>query len=156
MKESIGYTVTLDIIFIFIIIVFSFLASTIVYFRTNKTSNIITEIIEKSGGYNYKAVEEITDKLGSIGYSSKDVNCSNIYKKIDKKERNRCVVTDSDGTGGYCVFLCREEYKGECHYYYKTSINMEVNLPIINDILNVPIFANTNRLYDFEDQVTCK
>ena len=29
-----------------------------------------------------------------------------------------------------------------------------LNIPIINDILDIPIFSNTNRLYDFESNLT--
>ena len=35
------------------------------------------------------------------------------------------------------------------YYYYKTRTNMMINIPIINDILNIPIYSNTNRLYNF-------
>ena len=43
-------------------------------------------------------------------------------------------------------------FDGEWYYYYKTSTNMMINIPLINDLLNIPIFSNTNRLYDFECQ----
>ena len=37
-----------------------------------------------------------------------------------------------------------------------TTSKNEPDSTIINNILDIPIFSNTNRLYDFEDQNTCK
>ena len=42
-----------------------------------------------------------------------------------------------------------KEIDGE-YYYYKIRTNMMFNIPIIHDVLDIPIYSNTNRLYDFE------
>ena len=159
MKESIGYTVTLNIIIIFIIIVFTFLSAVLIYYKSNKVSNVITETIEKYEGYNDIAKIEITSNLLSWGYNKNSVNCNNYYNKIGDKEIKNCPkVLNNNGDGltngseGYCVFVCREMFDDEWYYYYKISTNMMINIPIVNDILNFPIFSNTNRLYDFECQ----
>lgn len=159
MKESIGYTVTLNIVIIFIVVVFTFLSTALIYFKSNKISNIITETIEKYGGYNVSAQNEIQLKLSSWGYNKNRVSCYNYYNRIGEQEQKKCSGSLTTGNDGYCVFLCREkivdeidEEQEEWYYYYKISTNMMVNIPIINDILNFPIFSNTNRLYDFECQ----
>ena len=154
MKESVGYTVTLNIVITFIIIVFAFLFAALIYFKSNKVSNVITETIEKYEGYNNHTVNEIQMKLSSIGYNRTSVNCVNYGRKISSREF--CSESLTDGSDGYCVFVCSEEHDNECYYYYKISTNMMINIPIINDLLNIPIFSNTNRLYDFADQDTCK
>ena len=156
MKESIGYTVTLNIAILFIIIVFAFLSAALIYFKSNKVSNIITETIEKYEGYNTYAKNETNTKLTSLGYNKKQVNCITYYNKIGDKERDKCSSSLTDGSDGYCIFVCKEMFDSECYYYYKISTNMMINIPIINEILDIPIFSNTNRLYDFEDQKTCK
>lgn len=165
MKESIGYTVTLNIVITFIIIVFAFLSAALIYFKSNKISNLTTEIIEKREGYSSVVKNEISSQLSSIGYNKKPVNCTTIYNKIDSKLldgkyiNGECSILSSvTGSEGYCVFVCTEydEPNDECYYYYKISTNMMINIPIINDLLDIPIFSNTNRLYDFEDQITCK
>ena len=166
MKESIGYTVTLNIVITFIIIVFAFLSAALIYFKSNKVSNVITETIEKYEGYSSIAQTEINSKMISLGYNRKPVNCEKYYNKIGKKEQQeKCLLSLNyvnggygltDGEDGYCVFLCVEQFDGDCYYYYKISTNMMINIPIINDLLDIPIFSNTNRLYDFKDQVTCK
>ena len=154
MKESIGYTVTLNIIIVFLIIIFTFLSAILVYFKSNKISNVITETIEKYEGYNTYAKNEISSKLTSWGYNKNNVNCDKYYSKIGKKERSNCSISLTDGSEGYCVFVCREfmNEEEEWYYYYKISTNMMINIPIINNLLNIPIFSNTNRLYDFECQ----
>ena len=156
MKESVGYTVTLNIVITFIIIVFAFLSAALIYFKSNKVGNVITETIEKYEGYNSYAQTEVNSKLTSIGYNKKAVNCEKYYNRMDVEDQNGCDKSNkkglTSGNDGYCIFVCRELYKGEWYYYYKISTNMMLNVPIINELLDVPIFSNTNRLYDFECQ----
>lgn len=147
MKESIGYTVTLNIVITFIIIIFAFLSAVLVYYKSYKVSNIITDAIEKYEGYNDNAKIEITNNLNSIGYNKKKLNRCNDINGCSKIDHNN---------DGYCVYLCTENVSDECYYYYKIKSNMVINIPIINDIIDFPIFSNTNRMYDFEDQHTCK
>jgi len=153
MKESVGYTVTLNIVITFIIIVFAFLSAALIYFKSNRVSNVITETIEKYEGYNSYSISEISTKLTSLGYNRNSVNCTNYYNRIDSNERNKCSTSLTNGTDGYCVFVCREiTSDDEWYYYYKISTNMMINIPIVNNLLNIPIFSNTNRLYDFACQ----
>ena len=154
MKESVGYTVTLNIVITFIIIIFAFLSAALIYFKSNKVSNVITETIQKYEGYNYIAQNEIDAKLTSIGYSRKPVNCDKYYYKLSDKEQKECPISKklNEGKDGYCVFECREMFDGEYYYYYKISTNLVFNVPIINEMLDIPIFSNTSRLYDFECQ----
>lgn len=153
MKESVGYTVTLNIVITFIIIVFAFLSAALIYFKSNKVSNVITDTIEKYEGYNTIAQNEINTKLTSLGYNKKSVDCTNYYNRIGDSERDNCGPSLTTGDDGYCVFVCDEVVDGENYYYYKISTNMMLNIPIINDILDIPIFSNTNRLYDFESNL---
>lgn len=163
MKESIGYTVTLNIVITFIIIVFAFLSAALIYFKSNKASNIITETIEKYEGYNKIAENEIQAKLTSLGYNKKPVDCNKYYKQLgtlldpnsnsDLKNGECYNKYSSTGKYGYCVFYCIEEdsVTGDMYYFYKITTNMLINIPIINDILDIPIFSNTNRLYSFDE-----
>ena len=81
MKESIGYTVTLNIMIVFITIVVAFLCAALVYFKSNKVSNIITTAIEKYEGYSTSSINEIALKLKSLGYGSHSINCD-LTKKL--------------------------------------------------------------------------
>lgn len=151
MKESVGYTVTLNIVITFIIIVFAFLSATLIYFKSNKASNIITSSVEKYEGYNSLAKAEITSKLSSLGYNKKSIKSKCAQEPII----DGCTFVETTGDDGYCVYFCSECQEGDSYYYYKIRTNMVLNVPIINDLLDIPIFSNTNRLYDFSGEA-CK
>ena len=156
MKESVGYTVTLNIAITFIIIVFAFLSATLIYFKSNKVSNIIVNSIEKYEGYNHHAESQVLRGLSAIGYNIKSIESSCTSRAViddtnDTGNRGvKCELTsDSSGRGknGYCVYLCTDT--NEEYYYYRVRTNMMFNVPIINNLLDIPIYSNTNRLYDF-------
>lgn len=165
MKESIGYTVSLNIMIVFITIVVAFLCAALIYFKSNKASNIITSAIEKYEGYSLEAQNEIALNLNSLGYGSRSVRCENPHEDKDgngltddfDKNAVRCDLIET-GQNGYCVYICYEEnnfdlttnkYLGE-YYYYKIRTNMMITVPILNDFMDIPIYSNTNRLYYFK------
>ena len=158
MKESIGYSVTINIVITFIVIIFAFLAAAVVYFKTNKASNIVVDSIQKYEGYNTTAKNEIIRKLGSLGYGSHSINCSSSLSSTSPyyaKVKASCTYVDPSGEGassnrGYCVYECVDQGV-EDYYYYKVRINMMINVPIIGDLLDIPIYSNTSRIYDFEN-----
>ena len=151
MKESIGYTVTLNIMIVFITIVVAFLCAALIYFKSNKVSNVITTVIEKYEGYNTSAINEISMNLSSLGYGSHAINCDNTVNdkvvKTDSNPNGICNLVSSKNENSYCVYKCVES-NGE-YYFYKIRTNMMINIPIIHDILDIPVYSNTNRLYDF-------
>lgn len=152
MKESIGYTVTLNIVITFIIIVFAFLSAALIYFKSNKVSNVITDAIEKYEGFNDLSITEINSKMTSLGYSSKSINCGSFVE--DKGAiGEKCDLKEIDGANpGFCVYLCKDVNDSK-YYYYKIKTNMMINIPIINDLLDIPIYSTTNRMYDFSDEL---
>lgn len=156
MKESVGYTVTLNIIITFIIIIFTFISAALIYFKSNKVSNIITDAIEKYEGYNSLSDKEMAVKLASVGYNKSNIKCATSVNSSEKNKTKCSLIrtlpnatSANAGKNGYCVYLCNE---GE-YYYYKIRTNMMINIPIINNILNIPIYSNTNRLFDFENNL---
>lgn len=159
MKESVGYTVTLNIMIVFITIAIAFLCAALIYFKSNKVSNIITTAVEKYEGYNTTTINEINKKLASIGYNRKKITCDETVEDKGSNYTNNgkqvCNLvnpssfgsSESAGQNGYCVYKCIEA-NGE-YIFYKIRTNMMLNIPIINNILDIPIYSNTNRLYDF-------
>lgn len=148
MKESVGYTVTLNIVITFIIIVFAFLSAALIYFRSNKISNVITDAIEKYEGYNDFSVAEINSKITSLGYGSRTINCGSGIDDNGALNGYCNTVTNDKALPGFCVYLCTDAEDSN-YYYYKIRTNMMINIPIINDLLNIPIYSVTNRMYDF-------
>lgn len=147
MHESIGYTVTLNIMIVFIVIIFFFITGTFIYFKGNKTNNIITDALERHEGYNTLAQNEIDIKISNIGYNKNEIKCATTVKE---KNTSTCNIEANKGAEGYCIYLCTTKIDGENYYYYKVKTNMMLNIPIINNIVNVPIYTNTTRFYDFE------
>jgi len=150
MKESIGYTVTLNIMIVFITIIVAFLCAALIYFKSNKVSNVITTAIEKYEGYNTSSINEINANLTSIGYGSYAINCASEVEDKGAKNGRCLIVSNLNGSGirGYCVYECYEtngDYK-----FYKIRTNMMIGIPIIHDILDIPVYSNTNRLYIFK------
>ena len=144
MKESIGYTVTLNIVIMFIVIVFAFLSAVLIYYKSNKINNVIIDSIEKYEGFNNLAVNEINTKMSSLGYNINPINnCSDTT--TDGNRECNIVNEENSRTKGYCVYECIDED----YYYYRVRSRMVINIPLVNELLNIPVFSNTNRLYDF-------
>lgn len=150
MHESIGYTVTLNIMIVFIVIIFFFITGVLIYFKGNKTNNIITDALERHEGYNDLAQKEIDSKITSIGYNKNKITCSTTTKE---KGSITCNLFANKGSDGYCIYMCETNINGEFYYYYKVRTNLRLNIPIIGDIVNVPIYTNTSRFYDFESNL---
>ena len=152
MRESISYTVILNIAIVFITIIVAFLLAALVYFKSNKASNVITSAIEKYEGYNALSYAEIIEKLSTLGYGFSNTNC--------KEKHNGCSRVDLDlvgvvsGADGFCVYECSKEETlpdgtVDRYYYYKIKTMMNINIPIVNDILSIPIYSNSNKMYDY-------
>ena len=131
MRESISYTVTLNFVITFIIVVFALLSATLIYFKSNKVGNIITNSIEKYEGYNKLSEEKIYELLFYTGYNMKQVNCRESIP-ASKGSNTVCNLVMGNNTGhslgdrGYCVYICDEND----YYYYRIRTNMMINLPI--------------------------
>ena len=140
MKESIGSTASLNIMIAFIAIVFAFLAASLSYYKAFKVNNAITNAIEKYEGYNDLAKNEIAQKLESLGYQRYDANCS------EEKKFNSKTFTYVASDQGYCIY----QYKGsgEQRYdEYGITTYMTINLPIISDLVKIPINTVSNEIY---------
>lgn len=150
MKESVGYTVSLNIMIVFITIIVAFFCAALIYFKSNKVSNVITSAIEKYEGYNTTSIREITTNLNSLGYGSHAIGCDTSVSEEKVIDGTCLLVSDSSGNGsrGYCVYECFED-NGE-YKFYKIRTNMMLSIPIIHEILDIPIYSNTNRLYIFK------
>lgn len=138
MKQGVGFSVTINIIAIFIVVTFAFLVTTLNYYKAYKINNAITSSIEKYEGYNDLAVTEIEGKLTSLGYvnSKKDCANANLNKNIAKFS--------------YCIYeLNLNKNTGKFKYKIVTYLNF--NIPIINTTLNLPVTTTTEPIYYFSD-----
>lgn len=141
MGSSIGHAFLYNLIIFFIIIIFAFLSGTLSYYKAFKVNNRIVHAIEKYEGYNELAKEEVDRILSSFGYSLERANC--------KDEYNDMFFVDAfDYNYNYCIYIETETPEKNTYYSYGVLTYMKLDLPIIN-ILNIPVFTRTNKIYKF-------
>ena len=151
MKESIGSTASLNIIFTFIAIVFAFLAGTLSYYKAFKVNNIIVNSIEKFEGFNSLSISEINSKLSSLGYQRFSGNCDNnvTYGNLEYNldfDTNRTV-------DGICIYINSDTDTHNDQYLVVTY--MSINLPIVGDFLKLPVRTVTSPIYRCYGRKNC-
>lgn len=170
MRQSIGTTFMLNFIILFIFLVFAFLAGTLSYYKAYRINNYIVNGIEKYEGYNDYAKAEIAKGLTSLGY---DISVSSDCP--DTKEITHVSYDDSGNATfkvegqrvsnnvneGYCIYLFWNDvgakaYDGnglattDIYYTYGILTYMKMRFPVVENILKIPIFSRTNRMYCFD------
>jgi len=148
MKESIGSTASLNIVFVFIAIIFAFLAASLSYYKAFKVNNIISNSILKYEGYNALSSNEIDSKLNSIGYQRYNVNCP-LTKEFNGVENDLV----SDGENGICVYLYsaadinNTTDNSDRYYQYNIITYMTINLPVVGELIKIPVKTTTDEIY---------
>lgn len=149
MRQSIGYTQTLNIMIVFITVVFMFIFGIVNYYKAYKVNNVLISGIEKFEGYNKYSESDILVRIDLLGYDTSSTNCY--------KQHGECsLVSDSelysnaDGDKGYCVYYCND---GNDYYHYRVGTNMFINIPIINKIIPIKVYSNSKIMYDFEKAI---
>lgn len=164
MKESISYSFLLNIVVLFIFICFAIVMGILSYYRAFKANAMIIESIEKYEGFNCVSKAEISKKLNTIAYNTPfNVNCNSIDGNcVTDENHNYAVVSydlDFEGTKIYGNEM-NSSYKcdgpdGACktnkHYQYGVYTYMYVDLPIVSNILRLPVFGKSDILYEFRN-----
>ena len=152
MKQGAGFSVTINIIAIFIVVTFAFLVASLNYYKAYKVNNAVMASIEKYEGYNDLSKKEIAKKLDGLGYVNGNVTCS-----IDNSNSNEHIETDAVGmhynnkTYSVCIYKETKDLKktGKAKYKIVTFVNF--NIPVINQVLNLPVKTYTEGIYQFND-----
>lgn len=145
MSGPVGHTFLYNLIIFFIIVIFAFISGTLSYYKAFKVNNKIIYAIEKYEGYNKLSKEEIDRILGNLGYSLEDANCKENYKKM-------YLINSVGENYDYCVYIENERPAKNTYFYYGVLTYMKLDLPIIN-VLNIPVFTRTNKIYKFTTTV---
>lgn len=140
MKQGVGFTATINIIMIFIVVTFAFLAATLSYYKAYKVNNAISDSIEKYEGYNDLAKEEISQKLKALGYHKGNSGC--------KSNTTNGIESNNDSKYDYCI-----EYQGinNNNYKYKITTYLVIDIPIGNLFIKLPIKSTTENIYYFNE-----
>ena len=147
MKTSIGSTFMYNIIIIFIVIIFAFIAGILSYYNAFKVSNRIIYAIEKFEGYNNKSIDEINNILTTIGYDqgTENLNCDETYK-------NMTLVSGDTPNFRYCIYVDDSVTTGShgvgTYFVYGVKTYMSIDLPFVSWI-RIPIYTTTNQIYKF-------
>ncbi|MEG2321922.1 MAG: hypothetical protein RSB71_00320 [Bacilli bacterium] len=142
MSGPIGHTFIYNIIILFIVIVFAFLAGTLSYYKAFKVNNRIISAVEKYEGYNALSKTEIERSLGTIGYSLGSAKCKQEYKKM------QLVSIRNEEKYKYCIYVDKESPRPGEYYTYGVLTYMNFDLPVVK-MINIPIFTRSNRIYKF-------
>lgn len=145
MNGPIGHTFLYNLVIFFIIVIFAFVSGTLSYYKAFKVNNKIIYAIEKYEGYNQLSKQEIDRILGNLGYSLSDANCKDQYKKMYR-------INSLGENYNYCVYIENERPAKNTYFSYGVLTYMKLDLPIIN-ILNIPVFTRTNKIYKFTTTV---
>lgn len=161
MKESIGNAMLFNLVIVFVVILIAFFVGSLSYTKAYKVKNKIIEEIEKEGesagrqftslsqaenAYNDTVRSEVSSWLrgGStgqgIGYR---INTNRVSNCPTYKGTN---ALDSYNDYEYCVYkisTCTSLSKGRCGVYYHVTTYMYFDLPIIDQLLKIPVNGET-------------
>lgn len=156
MRESIGYTFTLNIILVFIFIAFAMIMAIMSYSKAFKINNRIMNEIEKCEGFNSCTVSELNRILSNYGYpsASGDFDCP----ERDGIDAITNIPRDGEGNplNNYemCVYYAEgnntfnRETNGYNKYRYGVLTYYHVDLPIVG-WFKLPVYTRTNWMLDF-------
>ncbi|MDD2377912.1 MAG: hypothetical protein PHD10_00775 [Bacilli bacterium] len=141
MREGLGSIFLYNLIIVFIVLIFAFLAATLSYYKAFKVNKYIISIIEKYEGYNNNAKTEIRQKLQTIGYTK-----GRAKKCATKKDGG--VLQTLDNFYPYCVYLFSNDGDSR-HYSYGIITFINFDFPLFDIFLELPIYTKSDRIYRF-------
>lgn len=145
MKESVGNVSLYNIIFTFLIITFSFLAAAISYSKAFRVNSKIIGALEQYEGYNSKAVADIDKILNGLGYQQ--VTASDNFSCPDKKGvKSYAYVGESARKYAYCIYEFNDP---NSYYHWGVTTYIYIDIPIINNLLELPIYSISDSYYRF-------
>ena len=149
MREAIGSTFLYNIIILFLVVTFCFLAATLSYMKSFKMNGKIANVLEKYEGYNVLSYEEIETSLSNLGYRA------SVNGNLDcpKHTHNGIEYDPSYGPNNnfnskykYCVY----EYPKKDGYFTMGIITyIYMDIPIVGGTFALPIYAETERIFEF-------
>ena len=149
MRQAIGSTFLYNIMIVFIVITFGFLAATLSYMKSFKVNGKIANSLERFEGYNELSAAEIETSLANLGYrssSSGNLNCPNHRHNGKDYEP----ITSLGTNYKYCVYEYPEENSRYFIYGILTYIYMDI--PIVGGTFSLPIYSETERIYEFSQR----
>lgn len=148
MRQAIGSTFLYNIIIIFIVITFGFLAATLSYMKSFKINSKIANSLEKFEGYNQLSAAEIETSLSTLGYRANNMGNLNCPDRTHNGSTYSPII--EIGTNyKYCVY----EYPKENGYFtYGILTYIYMDIPIVGGTFSIPVYSETERIYEFSQR----
>ncbi len=151
MKQAIGSIPMYNIIIVFIVLTFGFLAATLSYMKAFKVNGRIAKELENHEGYNILSDREITNTLTSIGYRIAEPGSFECPTKNGKQ----AVTALAGGTKKhyYCIYEYDYYQYGDNktkYYNYGVLTYIFVDLPFGFDF-KLPVYSETEKIFHFTD-----
>lgn len=142
MKQGIGSVFLYNIVIIFILVMFAFIAGIMSYSKAFKVNSRIANALENFEGYNTLSNKEIDRVLGNIGYIA-DTRASNTCPTKNGKR----AITTYNRSWKYCIYEYDKDENGYFRYGIITYLRLDI--PIIGSLLELPVYSETERIYEF-------
>ena len=146
MRESIGQAFLVNLVITIVAVTMFILIGAVVYSKTFKIKTKLVDIMEKYKGNAdvYEAArDEMERYLGSIGYRKNPKSTQDCPSKDRGTVRNNtaspyhyCVYEFDSGAG---------ENRGK---YYGVLVYIYFDFPIIGDIIEIPVYGETEVFFD--------
>lgn len=149
MKEAIGNAMLFNIIIVFVVILIAFFVGSLSYSKAFKVKNKIVEEIEKEEEYNEAATLEIESWLGSGGSNGKGIGYRHNTGSLNNTgncSSDKGTLVNKSSNYQYCVYeinTCKTGREGRCGKYYKVIAYMYFDVPIIGDLIKIPVSGET-------------
>lgn len=150
MRESVGSTMSLQVIILFILIFSAFLILVINYSRAYMVKNEMLTIIEKYDGIsdNSDAIKITNNYLKEKGYKTKGYCPSSWYGATELEGSRESIELAKDNKRYYYCFneICHKDHDSDFYdsCYTKMKVFYKFNLPILGDFKTFDVDGRTN------------
>lgn len=132
MREAFGNTFIVNIVLLFVVVFIFLFVGSISYTKAYKIKNKIINYIEDSGNFEKQTQDKIKATLKEMGYRV-------VRGKQQCNDRGGTLLTRDSNSYRYCVV----EYENDKGVYYGVTTYMYFDFPLINALLEFPIYGET-------------
>ena len=152
MKQSKGIIPLYNIMIVFVLITFGFIAATLSYMKAFKVNGRIAQAIEDNEGYNSLAIQEIDEQLGTIGYrvGGIDESACPIKKKDGREAQGQQIIAGDNYT--YCLYEWPYYVNGDetsRYFTYGILTYIFIDIPVTGGTFKIPVYSETEKIFEF-------
>ena len=138
MRNAIGNALLFNIVITMIILIIAFLAGSLSYTKAFRVKNNILNSVEKNNGYNQEEIDALLSEVGYRVNSQGMQNCEVLGKGG--------VVLNTASNYRYCIV----KYTVTHGVYYGVTAYMYFDIPLINSLLEFPVYGESKVIYKIE------